>query len=120
MTLSWSTTATAVSDPSTSFSLVPLLSWASPKATATAGALDGNNAVNRVVVNPVTVTGINWAPGTDLWLRWTDPQLSGKADQGMAIDDLLFSADVSVPEPSTSALLVLAAVGLCISRRRKN
>src|SRR6266581_2683044 len=103
MTLSWSTTATAVSDPSTSFSLVPLLSWTSPKATATAGALDGNNAANRVVVTPFTVTGINWAAGTDLWLRWTDPQLSGKVDQGMAIDDVSISADVSVPEPSSIA-----------------
>jgi len=120
MTVAWSTTATAVSDPSTSFSLAPLLSWTSPKATATAGPLDGNNAANRVAVGPVTITGINWAPGTDLWLRWTDPQLSGKPDQGMAIDDLIFSADVAVPEPSTCALLALAAAGLLISRRRKS
>lgn len=118
MTLSWSTTATAVSDPSSSFNNVAGLSWTSPTVSATAATLDGNASGNRIVISPITVTGLNWAPGTDLWLRWTDPQLSGALDQGMSIDDLTFSADIAVPEPSVCALLGLGALGLIIRRRR--
>jgi len=113
MTFSYSTIATANSTDATFFGYssnmvnVASLSWTSPKATATAGTLDGNNAANRVVVSPVTITGLNWQPGTDLWLRWTDPQLSGKVDNGMAIDDLSFSADIAAPEPATATMLGL-------------
>lgn len=57
----------------------------------TATALDGNAAANRVVISPITVLGINWAPGQDLWLRWTDIDHANN-DHGLAIDDLTFSA----------------------------
>jgi hypothetical protein len=124
MTLAYSTAATASSADATFFGYssnmtdVASLAWTSPKATATAAALDGNNAANQVVVGPVVISGLNWAPGTDLWLRWTDPQLSGKADQGMAIDNFNFSA-VATPEPSAMALIGFGLAGLLISRRRK-
>src|SRR4051812_44485967 len=59
----------------------------------TAVALDGNAAANRVVISPTTVQGINWAPGQDLWLRWTDIDHSGN-DHGLGIDDLTFSANI--------------------------
>ena len=78
------------------------------------GAVDGN--VNRVAVGPVIVTGFSWAPGTDLWLRWTDPQTLTVRDDGMALDDLSFFAEV--PEPSTIALLGLGLAGLLARRRR--
>ncbi len=118
MTFSWSTTATSVSDPPASFNNVAALSWTTPKATGTAAALDGNNAANQVVLSPITVTGLNWASGTDLWLRLTDVQLATLADAGMGIDDFTFSADIAVPEPSTCALLGLGALALFIRRRR--
>ena len=119
MTFSWSTTATSVSDPTSSFNNVAALNWTTPKATGTAAALDGNNAANQVVLSPVTVTGLDWEPGTDLWLRFTDVQLVALADAGMGIDDFTFSADTVVPEPSTFALVGLGAVGLLIRRRRR-
>jgi hypothetical protein len=119
MTLGWSTTATSVSDPSSSFNAVTALGWTAPVFTGAEGAVDGN--VNHVVLGPVTVTGLNWASGTDLWLRWTDPQASGVRDDGMGIDDLSFLAEVAVvPEPTTATMLTVGVLALGFHRRRNN
>ena len=120
MTFMWSTTATAISDPNTSFTTVAALGYSSPVFANTSGgaAVDGNVA-GKVVVAPVTVTGISWLPGTDLWLRWDDIQNAGN-DHGLAIDDVVLTADVAVPEPSAIALFALSAAGLIVSRRRKS
>jgi hypothetical protein len=117
MNFMWSTTATAISDPNTSFNAVATLNFTSPvfANTGSGAAVDGN-AAGRVNGITATVTGINWLAGTDLWLRWDDINHAGN-DHGLAIDDLVFSAEV--PEPSTVALLCLASVGLLIFRRRK-
>jgi hypothetical protein len=79
------------------FANVPELGFTSVVAnnSATAAAVDGNTA-GKVAVAPFTVTGVNWAPGTDLWLRWGDQQLTG-SDHGMAIDNVVFSANISGP-----------------------
>jgi hypothetical protein len=125
MAFGYSTIANSITnDPgffgfSSNFTSVASLSWTTPKATATAGALDGNNAANRVILAPVTITGLNWQPGTDLWLRWTDPQLSGKVDNGMGIDDLSFSADIAVPEPATATMLGLGILALGFFRKSR-
>ncbi|HSU52831.1 MAG TPA: PEP-CTERM sorting domain-containing protein [Candidatus Dormibacteraeota bacterium] len=125
MSFGYSTIATANTNDATFFGYssnivnVASLGWTTPKATATIATLNGNDAANRVLVNAVTVSGINWQPGTDLWLRWTDPQLSGKADAAMAIDDLSFSADIAVaPEPSTAGLIGLGFAALAVLRRK--
>jgi len=124
MSFAYSTLATGNPADATFFGFssnltsVASLSWTSPKVSATIATLDGNNAANRVVVAPVTITGLNWQSGTDLWLRWTDPQLSGKADDAMAIDDLSFSADIAVPEPSSLSLLLVGGLGLAARRRK--
>jgi hypothetical protein len=80
------------------------------------GAIDGNLAANQTAHN-FTVTGINWAPGSELWLRWRDPNDAGN-DHGMAIDDFSFSA---VPEPTTLALVGVGMVttGLITRRLRR-
>lgn len=111
----WSTTATAVNDPSTSFHFVPLLGWTAPVTLAAEGAVDGN--ANRFLVGPVTVTGINWAPDTDLWLRWTDLQIPSVRDDGMALDDFSFAA--AVPEPSSVVFMLVGAGGFLLVRRRR-
>lgn len=62
--------------------------------------LNGNAAANKVLIT-FTVTGILWAPGQTLWMRWTDPNESGN-DDAMGIDDLTFSA--AAPTITTSPI----------------
>ncbi len=73
------------------FVAAPALSFHAP--TATTGALVGNNAPNRTAVS-ATVTGLTWAPGQTLVLRWTDVNDGGN-DDGLAIDDLSLSTPVA-------------------------
>jgi len=117
MAFMYSTTATAISDPNSSFTMVPALNFTSPvfANTGSGAAVDGNVAGR---INGITsiVTGFSWAPGTDLWLRWDDISNVGN-DHGLAIDDLIFIAEV--PEPSAFALLALGGVTLLAIRRRQ-
>ncbi|WP_432800030.1 hypothetical protein [Poriferisphaera sp. WC338] len=75
----------------------------SPKEDGVAASIDGNDAENRVVLAPKTVTGISWGPGEDIWLRWFDSNSSG-VDQGLAVDDISFTANI--PEPASMSVLV--------------
>jgi len=114
VTFGWKVGAANIQD--TGFTAAAGLGFTSPTFGATAGtALDGNAAANRVAIGPVTVSGLNWAPGTDLWIRWEDVDHTGN-DHGLAIDDLHFSADV--PEPTGLGVLALSAVVLAARRRR--
>jgi len=118
MNFMWSTTATAISDPNSSFTPEASLNFTSPVfANTGSGAAVNGNTVGRVAGITATVAGFNWAPGTDLWLRWDDINNAGN-DHGLAIDNFTFSAS-AVPEPSVCALAGLAAVGGLICRRRK-
>jgi hypothetical protein len=111
----YSLNAVSVDDPLATWNPAPFADLNSIHSN-NSGALDGNAAANRYnVVLPVT--GINWAPGTSLWLRWRDPNDPG-SDHGMAIDNFSFSA---VPEPTTFALvgLGMGAAGLVSRRLRR-
>lgn len=66
--------------------------------------LNGNLAANKTLIT-FTVTGINWAAGQTLWIRWTDPNETGN-DDAMGIDDVTFTA--SSPTISTSAIAPLS------------
>lgn len=102
------------------YTLVPQLNFTAPTVagTGTAGtAVDGNAAANRVAGITMTVNGVNWQPGTDLWLRWADPQIASLADDGLAIDNFSFSAQL--PEPSAVVLALVASIGLCFRGRGK-
>ncbi len=84
------------------FTAAPALDFHSPKngtlvPLPLTGALDGNNSANRTSVS-ATVTGLNWAPGQTLVLRWFDFDVAG-SDDGLAIDDLTFTASVAPPLP---------------------
>jgi hypothetical protein len=63
------------------------------------------------------VTGLAWEPGTELWLRWSDSQLAALSDDGLAIDNVRFTA-TAIPEP-TSAMMCCSAVAALLFRRRR-
>ena len=92
------------------------LNFTSPVATATAGALDGNLPANRVSLTS-TITGLNWAPQTELWLRWFDANDAGN-DHGLAIDNLSVTA---TPEPAIGmiSLAALLAGGFALRSKRR-
>jgi hypothetical protein len=83
--------------------------------TSTGVALDGNNATNRIAGIGNTITGISLAPGSELWLRWSDANSSGQ-DMGIGIDN--FAITFQVPEPSSVALLGLGLA--CFVARARN
>ncbi len=93
---------------------IPALQFSSIFNDGTVRNLDGSLPANQTVLSPVTVSGFSWANGTDLYIRWFDANSAG-ADQGLAIDDVNFTA---VPEPSTYALLIAGGIILIAFRRR--
>ena len=93
-----------------SFIEVPELSFDSPILTGTTGARDGNDVANR---RPIagTISGLTWAPGQTLAIRWTDENESGN-DNGLAIDDLTLTTDAgSGPLEVTSTFPLGGAIG---------
>lgn len=67
------------------------LSFTSPIATATASALDGNDAANRTQLMLALV--LNLDAGQEVWFRWQDLNDTGN-DHGLSIDDFNISAVV--------------------------
>jgi len=80
------------------FTAAPAFDFVAPVTAGSGIQLDGNAAANRAAVS-ATLTGLNWAPGQVLVLRWTDIDDTG-GDDGLAIDNLSFSTPVT-----TSAIL---------------
>jgi MYXO-CTERM domain-containing protein len=60
-----------------------------------------------------TISGVNWTPGQELYIRWQLPKMSGSG-ANLAIDDFSLTA---VPAPGAMALLGVA--GLLGARRRR-
>jgi hypothetical protein len=126
-------TSTATADPMTvdfatdvsgsdfvgtgTFTPVPGLTFASTVSGAAEAALDGNDPANRSALSATNVP-VNWAPGTDLWIRWSDIQVATLRDHGNAIDDLSFSA-TAVPEPASLGLVVLGTAAGTVRRPRR-
>ena len=76
---------------------------------------DGANygAAANVSAKIVTLSNVQWAANTTLFIRWQDVN-DTDADAGLAINDLSISA---VPAPGVAALIGLA--GIVTTRRRK-
>ena len=87
-------TVTDANTPSTGWSVLTALDFVGPKATTTAGALDGNLAANRTAKSATLVAAV--AAGQELWLRWLDPNDAGN-DHGLAIDDLIVTPNCVAP-----------------------
>jgi predicted extracellular nuclease len=71
-------------------------------AVGSAFAMNGNSTNNRVE-RSATVTGLNWAAGQMLILRWRDLDETG-ADNGVAIDDVIFHAPTLPVLPQVQSL----------------
>src|SRR5687768_210670 len=83
---------------------VPQLDFTSPITGGAAAALDGNLAANRVTLTH-SITGLNIPNGTEVMLRWSDPDHTG-ADHGLSIDDFSVTpqgAVVADSAPSVSS-----------------
>ncbi len=93
----------------------PDLNFSGPISTGARRALDGNLAENRTPGILATVTDIVWAPGQQLFLRWTDKSDSG--DHGLAIDNFSFST-AAVPEVSAFACVGIVSLLTLVRRRR--
>jgi hypothetical protein len=81
--------------------------------TGVTGALDGNDAANRLLVSG-SISGLSLAPGASLWLRWSDFEATG-SDDGLSIDDFVITATQSpaqnVPDQiSLGVILALSSV----------
>lgn len=59
------------------------------------GGLDGNASANRYFYQ-FTITGITVNNNDTLFLRWQDPNVGGN-DDGLSIDDFMFSVNGTVP-----------------------
>ncbi|MBC8040830.1 MAG: metallophosphoesterase [Opitutaceae bacterium] len=71
---------------------VTAATFTAPISTGTtARSLDGNASANRAV-RAVVVSGISWAPGQELWIRFRDANESGN-EQGLSVDDFYFFAE---------------------------
>lgn len=81
---------------------LPALSFSAPvfAGTASSGSPINGNVEGLSAGRTVTVSNISWPPLADLWLRWSDPQLAGASDDGLAIDNVVFTASGSGTPPS--------------------
>lgn len=73
--------------------------WASPVATATGAAVDGNIA-GRVANVGGVLSGLNWANNDTLWFRWVENNDAGN-DHGLAIDDFSLTTS-TVQQPGVT------------------
>jgi hypothetical protein len=125
LTMAW-----ALGAPSTAFNALAWSAFTPAQANAAGASFvtptisggttgNGNLAANRTVGLGATVTGIDWAPGQRLWLRWVDLN-DPASDHGLAVDDFSF---VATPVPEAGALPMmaggLALLALLAHRRRR-
>jgi hypothetical protein len=98
---------------------VVALDFVAPISTGATGALDGNSAANQSALSH-TITGLNLAPASTVWLRWSDYVAAGSND-GLAIDQVSISAlsaltpqppTATVPDGMPSGFLIVLLLGL--------
>lgn len=73
----------------------PALNFTSPITGGVAAALDGNLAANRTAIS-FSITGLSIPNGTEVMLRWSDPDHTG-ADHGLSIDDFSVTPQGAAP-----------------------
>lgn len=100
----------------TSLTSLAALNVVGQTPVTTNGGQNGN--LNQTAVSAV-ITGLNWTPGSTLFIRWSDLNDAGN-DAGLAIDN--FGMTAVIPEPSTYAAIagVLGLGAAVIARRRRS
>jgi hypothetical protein len=89
---------------------VPALNFTSPVFSTTAATLNGNLDANRTALG-FTISGLNIPNGTEVMLRWSDPDHPNN-DHGLAIDDLSVTPHgVASTQPTLSINDVTQAEG---------
>lgn len=76
------------------------LDFTSPVTGGTAGALDGNLPANQVS-RTFSITGLSIPNGTEIMLRWSDPDHTG-ADHGLSIDNFSVTPHAAAVVPNLS------------------
>ncbi|MBN8738699.1 MAG: hypothetical protein BGP24_12270 [Lysobacterales bacterium 69-70] len=76
---------------------VAALDFTSPVTGGSAAALNGNLAANQQA-RSVTLSGISLPDGSEILLRWSDPDHAG-ADHGLAIDNVSVTPQGGGPQP---------------------
>ncbi|MEO7412593.1 MAG: ExeM/NucH family extracellular endonuclease [Opitutaceae bacterium] len=96
--LSFSYALGAVDLNTGAFVSVSALDFIAPSTAGSSIATVGNDPAFRTALSS-TLTGLQWAPGQTLTLRWSDLDNSG-SDDGLAIDDLVIGEGsvVQLPE----------------------
>jgi hypothetical protein len=84
--------------PTNATAFVPALNVNFPTVAAASGgmATNGTLSVNQTNLSVLNQVITNWPPGAMLWLVWQMTDSTGKA-QGLALDNLSFSASVALP-----------------------
>ena len=73
-----------------------------PPTTGTAGAIDGNNATNRVPWLTASIPGISLSPGKEIWFKWSFVKPGGGSFM-MGVDNVRLAVDLGAP-PTISAI----------------
>lgn len=94
------------------FTRVPSNDLLSKTTVGTATALDGNLSANRQYYN-FTISGLTWANGDTLYLRWADPNVAG-SDDGLSIDNFNFSITGALPVQFKSFTATKANDGVAV------
>lgn len=79
---------------------VPALMTSSPIFTTTAGALNGNDPLNKVTLTNIAIPGLTLSNGQYIMIKWEDPNHSG-TDHGLSVDDVTISWIISCNTAAT-------------------
>lgn len=91
------------------FTAATALDFTAPVTTGSSLTLDGNAVANRAAVSG-KISGLSWAPGQTLVLRWTDVNDTGN-DDALAIDDLTISTPITAADVVPAVSFVTPADG---------
>jgi hypothetical protein len=96
--------------------LLPALDVSFPINPTAAGgiAVDGTVAINQTNLSTVNQKIVTWPAGSALWLVWQMADPAGKA-QGLAIDNLTFSASNQALPSSVSMSFQISGTNLVLS-----